>query len=152
MAFNILFKVTVCSTTCAGYQKESIVLHIRGVLGQKQISRTGRCNYISQHLWDVITCQFPWYLLLAQPSWFFDVLLRVIIHLTTGSQSIPYGVCWWPGVYLAPWHLQQSWLCMPIGAYQEKLNILTCVLKLPWWRNVRKKMTYDLPGNRNRFN
>ena len=35
-------------------------------LWQKQVSRGGASNYISQILWDVITCPCPWYLLLAQ--------------------------------------------------------------------------------------
>ena len=40
-----------------------------GVFCQKQVSRLGTSNYISQKLWDVITCPCPWYLLLAQQSW-----------------------------------------------------------------------------------
>ena len=37
-----------------------------GVLCQKQVSRAGSSNYIAQHLWDVITCCCPWYILPAQ--------------------------------------------------------------------------------------
>ena len=33
---------------------------IRGVLCQKQLSRTWTSNYIPQYLWDVITCPCPW--------------------------------------------------------------------------------------------
>ena len=39
------------------------------MLYQKQVSRAGTNNYISQVLWDVIACPCPWYLLLAQHSW-----------------------------------------------------------------------------------
>ena len=35
---------------------------------QKQVSRAGTNNYISQYLRDVITCPCPWYLLLAHNS------------------------------------------------------------------------------------
>ena len=37
---------------------------------QKQVSRAGTSNYIPQHLWDVITCLCPWYLLLEHQSWY----------------------------------------------------------------------------------
>ena len=43
--------------------------NIWGVLCQKQVSRAGPSNYISQYLWDVITCPCPWYLPLVQHSW-----------------------------------------------------------------------------------
>ena len=39
-----------------------------GVLCQKQVSRAGSSNYIPQHLWDVITCCCPWYILPSQHS------------------------------------------------------------------------------------
>ena len=38
---------------------------IRGLVGQKQVSRTGTSNYIPRYLWDIITCPCPWYLHLA---------------------------------------------------------------------------------------
>ena len=41
-----------------------------GVFCQKKVSRTRTSNYIPQYLWDVITCRCPWYLLLAQHSWY----------------------------------------------------------------------------------
>ena len=43
-------------------------MHIWGLLCQKRISRAGTSNYTPQHLWGVITCPCPWYLLLAQHS------------------------------------------------------------------------------------
>ena len=44
-----------------------LVVHI-SVLCQKQVWRAGTSNYIPQILWDVITCSWPSYLLLAQHS------------------------------------------------------------------------------------
>ena len=40
------------------------------VLCQKQTSMSGSTNYIPQRLWCVITCPWPWCLLLAQHSWY----------------------------------------------------------------------------------
>ena len=37
-----------------------------GLLCQKQISRAGTRNYIPWILWDVLTCPYSWYFLLAQ--------------------------------------------------------------------------------------
>ena len=45
---------------------------------QKQISRVGPSNYISQYLCDVITCPQPWYLRLAQHSWYILIYLSGI--------------------------------------------------------------------------
>ena len=39
-----------------------------GRVCQKQASKAGTNNYISQYLWDVITCPCPWYLLLVHKS------------------------------------------------------------------------------------
>ena len=41
-----------------------------GLVCQMQVSRAGTSNYITQYLWDVITCPCPWYLHLAQHSWY----------------------------------------------------------------------------------
>ena len=41
---------------------------------QKQASRAGTSNYIPQYLQDVITIPCPWYLLLAQHSWYEELL------------------------------------------------------------------------------
>ena len=42
---------------------------LNGRLGcQKQVSRAETNNNIPQTLWDVITCPYPWYLLLAHKS------------------------------------------------------------------------------------
>ena len=40
-----------------------------GLVRQKQVSRTGTNNYISQVMWDVISCPCPWYLLRAHKSY-----------------------------------------------------------------------------------
>ena len=60
--------------------------HFAGVLCQKQVSRAGTSNYIPQYLWDVVTCPFLSYLLLAQHPWMYltcargayDVILRTL--------------------------------------------------------------------------
>ena len=56
--------LSLCPLAYAAVAKQ----YIRGVLCQKQVSRTGTCNYITQYMWDVITCPCPWYLFLAQHS------------------------------------------------------------------------------------
>ena len=40
---------------------------------QKQASRAGTSNYIPQILWDVITCPYPWYLLLPLTSSYIEL-------------------------------------------------------------------------------
>ena len=60
--------------------------YIRSVC-QKFVSRAGTSNYIPYYLWDVITCHYPWYLLLAQHSSFVN-LCRSIIKC---SASIPHN-------------------------------------------------------------
>ena len=46
--------------------KHETDIYFSGLLCQKQVSRARTSNYIPQFLWDVITCPWPWYLLLAQ--------------------------------------------------------------------------------------
>ena len=58
----LLYKVT--QTIHVNY------LSIWGVLWQKQVSRSGPSNYITQILWDVIICPDSWYLLPPQHSWY----------------------------------------------------------------------------------
>ena len=58
---------------------------------QKQVSRTGTSNYIPQYLWDVITCPFPWYLLLAQRPWNINPFSKQFTHRENSpvTQSSP---------------------------------------------------------------
>ena len=51
--------------TCSSCSR--INSHMRSIV-QKQVSRVGTSNYIPQYLWDVITCLYHWYLILAQRS------------------------------------------------------------------------------------
>ena len=44
--------------------------HIREVVCHKQVSRAETSNYMPQMLCDGIICPCPWYLLLAQHSWY----------------------------------------------------------------------------------
>ena len=39
-----------------------------GLVGQKQVSGAATSNVITQYLWDVIICPYPWYLFLAHKS------------------------------------------------------------------------------------
>ena len=57
--------------------------HGSRMLHQKQLSRAGTSNYIPQQLRDVITCTCPWYLRLAQHSWY---------HIPTGTKWLTF--CW----------------------------------------------------------
>ena len=59
------------------------VIHIWEVLCQKQVSRAGRSNYIPHYLWDVITCPCPWYLHLAQNSWYMVVYCKKLFNFSS---------------------------------------------------------------------
>ena len=45
-----------------------IELHRCWLVCQKQVSRAGISEYIPHYLWDIITCPWSWYLLLAHES------------------------------------------------------------------------------------
>ena len=63
------------------------VIEVWGVLSQKQVSRAGKSNYIPHELWDVITCPWPWYLLLAQQSqYLLWIFWKKIDHNVKGLQ------------------------------------------------------------------
>ena len=68
---------------------------IWGVLCQKQVSKTGTSNYITQYLWDVITCPCPWYLFLAQYN-----------NQCTQNHEISFTVqCYRINIYHIPWNM-----------------------------------------------
>ena len=84
-----------------------------GGVYQKQVSKAGTSNYIPQIQWDMITCPCPWYLLLAQHSWYHVQMLSVetfypIIKCTCGC----YALFWF--VYII-----RYLLC--IGPYSSRL-------------------------------
>ena len=57
-----------------------------GLVCQKQLSRGRTNNYIPQILWDVFTCPWHWYLLLAHPS-----LYEMSIHTIAPQYSPHYS-------------------------------------------------------------
>ena len=57
-----------CQNVTAHEHYTDFLKHIWGLVCQKQVSTAGASNYISQYLWDVITCPCPWYLLLPRKS------------------------------------------------------------------------------------
>ena len=59
--------------------------NVEGVWCHMQVLRTGTSNYIPQFLGDVITCRCPWYLFLAQYSYF------GMIHQT---RYLKYTIIW----------------------------------------------------------
>ena len=68
---NPKVSLTIDVSTCAAVHWRSSVTNCSvNVRRQKQVSSAGTSNYIPQILWDVITCSCPWYLLLAQHSWY----------------------------------------------------------------------------------
>ena len=72
-------------------------------------------------LWDVITCSFPWYLLLTQHSWYSD---------TTGSPCIVLSciVCSW-GTVLSHQNM---------GQYEEKVHAVSSnEVKIRLWTQKR---------------
>ena len=56
----VIYQIPYCGFADIG----TFFRYIKSVC-QKQISRTGICNYTPQILWDANTCSCPWYLLLA---------------------------------------------------------------------------------------
>ena len=85
------------------------LMHIWGVLYQKQVSRAGTSNYIPQYLWDVITCPCPWYLLHTEHfSYVFTGLKELIIN---------------HGIWV--WNIMESW---SLGGLMIMVN-----LKLYWY-------------------
>ena len=63
-----------------------VACSIWGPVCQKQVSRAGSSNYIPQILWDVITCPYPWYLLLAHKS-SYNISLSTIAPLYSPEMS-----------------------------------------------------------------
>ena len=57
-----------------------LFIHKWKLVCQKQVSRAGKSNYFPQHLLDVITCPWPWYLFLAHDS--------TIMHVRTVQQTL----------------------------------------------------------------
>ena len=58
------------------YLNLCMVVNIWRIMCRKQVQRVATSNYISQILWDVITCPCPWYLLLTNTSSYIYVSLE----------------------------------------------------------------------------
>ena len=64
-----------------------------GVLCQEQVSKAGTSNYIPKYLGDVISCPWPWYLLLAQPSWNVSVYFALESDTLLSFKHHEYKTC-----------------------------------------------------------
>ena len=93
----------------------------RGLVCQKQVSRTGASNYIPQILWDVITCPCPWYLRLARKSLYIQLTGWEPEHGTARrwKQRVPWSSWWY------------SWW-VPLGEPHKKTDIVSHYSDVKW--------------------
>ena len=105
--------------------------HDCALVCQKQLSRAGLGNYIPQILWDVITCPYPWYLLLSYESSIARQQITADSGEITALSAGTFSICL--TVYSVNCMPTSKWNRNGMNAMTYNDHILSHIY--PWWRH-----------------